>query len=341
MKAQNNIENWDLIAKYYANECNQNEIDELFSWVEISNENKELFNQIKKDLEIINLSKSMNNVNVDSAWEKVKNRILEDNESLPKLEESNVRKISFTSVLKYAAMVIVLIGLGIITTKVVNISSNELNTVYADLNEQGKEIVLPDGTKVFLNSESTLSFPKEFKSNERRVELTGEAFFDVTKNPEKPFVIESNEAEVKVLGTSFNVNANLPNHEIEVYVKTGLVQLSRKESINEKILINPGDVGKLTSSSINKVKNDNPNILAWKTKKIIFNEDRLSNVISTLNKVYNVDIACNDTHVLDLKYSSTFRNQEIDSILTVICLTLDLKTIESDDNQIILVKHFN
>lgn len=337
MKNQNNIENWDLIAKYYANECNQEETDELFQWVNENKENKQLFNQVKQDLELINLSKSMNKVNVDSAWENVKNRIKED-ESINVEVSPKVRKLEFATVFKYAAMVLLVIGIGFTAVKLYNI--NSLNKVYASSTEQAKEVILPDGSKVFLNADSYISYPKNFSSKERRVSLKGEAFFDVTKNPEKPFIIESNNAEVKVLGTSFNVNAKLPEHEILVFVKTGLVQLSRIDDQDEKILINPGDVGKLTNEKIEKVKNEDENILSWKTKEIIFKEDNMKEVIDVLNKTYNTNIKCDDESILNLNYTSTFRNQDIDSILNIICLTHNLKTVQAD-NEIKLVKSLN
>lgn len=331
MEKQNNKANWDLIAKYYSDECNQQEIDELMIWVNQNKENKLLFNEVKNDLELINLNKSMNKVNVDSAWEKVKNRILEDDEQLiaeVSKESTQVRKLNFTTVLKYAAIVLVVLGIGFTATRVI---SNLNNTkIYADNQEQGKEVILPDGTKVYLNSDSYLTFPKKFAAAERRVTLKGEAFFDVTKNKEKPFIIESHSAEVKVLGTSFNVNAKLPNNEIQVYVQTGLVQLARKNNHTNKILINPGDLGTLTDQSVEKTKNTNVNIISWKTKEIIFENDNLKDVLNTLNKTYNVNIYTENTDITNLSYTSTFKDQKIDSILNVICLTLDLKTVKTD-----------
>lgn len=328
MEKQNNIVNWELIAKYYSEECNQQEIDDLMNWVNQSEENKVLFNEVKNDLELINLNKSMNKVNVDSAWEKVKNRILEDEEQVITEESTQVRKLSFVRVLKYAAIILVVLGIGFTATRVINNTNNI--KIYADNQEQGKEVVLPDGSKVYLNSDSYLKFPKKFATAERKVTLKGEAFFDVTKNREKPFIIESNGAEVKVLGTSFNVNAKLPNNEIQVYVKTGLVQLARKNNILDKILINPGDVGTLTDQSVEKTKNSDVNIISWKTKEIIFENDKLKDVLNTLNKTYNVYIYTENIDITNLSYTSTFKDQKIDSILNVICLTLDLKMVKAD-----------
>ena len=283
----------------------------------------------------------MNKVNVDKAWVKVKNRIQEEDENLPLVEESNTRVINFSLVLKYAAMVIVLLGIGFLSNKIYqNISNKDISLVYAANNEQGKEIVLPDGSTVVLNSESTISYPNTFADNERKVVLVGEAFFDVTKNQEKPFIIETKNTEIKVLGTSFNVNANLPDNQVEVFVKTGLVQLSDTRDVNKKILIKPGDVGLVTSKNLSKSLNKDLNRIAWKTKEIIFHEDNLSYVIQTLNKVYNTNISCIDQKILDLPYNVTFRDQDIDSVLNVICMTFDLK-IDYSDDQINLMKHNN
>ncbi len=339
MKTNNNTKYWELLAKYYSGECSSEETQELFKWKEESNENQILFNQVEKDFEIINLSKSMNKVNVDSAWEKVKNRIQKDEQDLPVFEENKTRSLSFRRVLQYAATVIILLGIGFFSTKIYQrISSHQIVLEYAAANEQGKEITLPDGSVVVLNSESKITYKNFFAENERRVKLEGEAFFDVTKNPDQPFIIETKNAEVRVLGTSFNVNSDISGQNVEVFVESGLVQLSRLRNGDEKILINPGDVGILNTVEIAKKKNTDKNVVAWKTKEIVFYEDNLENVIKTLNKVYKTDIECNNEDILNLKYTSTFRDQDINSVLNVICLSFNLKT-ENINNKIYLVKH--
>jgi len=338
MKTNTNIENWNLIAKYYANECSQEEIDNLNIWIADNKNNEQIFNQTKQDLELINLTNSMNKINIDSAWEKVKNRIQEADENESVISKS--RTLNFSRVFKYAAMVVILLGIGFISNKIYNNKVNNTFVEYLSNSEQGKELILPDGSTVVLNANSKLSFSKVFANNERRVTLEGEAFFDVTKNPNKPFIIETNNAEVKVLGTSFNVNANLPNKQVEVFVKTGLVQLSDASNSNNKILIEPGNVGVLDNKQIFKHTNIDANKIAWKTKEIVFKEEKLDNVIKILNRVYNANIVCTDQAVLDLNYTSTFEGQEIDSILNVICMTFNLK-LDSTENQIKLIHHNN
>ena len=255
METNKKIEYWDLIAKYYSDECTQYETNDILKWKNENIDNQISFNQVKEDLEIINLNRSMNKINVDSAWEKLRDRIQKDEQKAPIIEEEKNRNVTFPAILKYAAIIILLISVGFFFTKVYqNIFDNGKMMEFVSLSNLSKEIVLPDGSTVILNANSKISYPNVFASNERRINLEGEAFFDVTKNPEMPFIIEVNDAEVKVLGTSFNVNASIPEHKIEVFVETGLVQLSRKTNINEKILIKPGNVGVMSNDKLRIVE---------------------------------------------------------------------------------------
>jgi len=334
MKTKDNIDYWSLMAKYYANECSNEEVNQLNSWISENPENEILFYQVKEDLENINLSKSMKKVNVDLAWDKVKNRIQETETEEPSVE-SKVKTLTISRVFKYAAAIVLLVSIGFFVTKMYQ-SYSKLN-VYAENTDQGKVVTLPDGSRVTLNSDSKLIFPKKFAQNERRVKLEGEAFFDVSKNAEHPFIIETKSAEVKVLGTTFNVNAKYPGDQVEVFVETGLVQLSDIKNTENKIIINPGDVGTFQNTSISKSPNMDVNRMAWKTKELVFKENYIRDVISTLNRTYNTNITCNDESVLNLRYTVTFRNQEIESVLNVIAVTFDLK-IEQTETEIKLVK---
>jgi len=328
MKTEFTTEKWDLMAKYFAQECSENEKDELMSWVNDNIENEILFFETQKNWEILNLKNNMKEVNVDNAWEKLKNRIEKDNKEIINTKE--VRVFHLSSFMKYAALGLLLIGIGFVSTRVYKNLSNKNNFIeYVADNKTDNKVTLIDGTKVILYSNSKLYYPKSFASNERKVKLEGEAFFEVTKNPEKPFIIDALNTEIKVLGTSFNVNANLPEKNVEVFVETGLVQVTRKNGNEESALVFPGDIVTVSKISINNSKNSNENIVAWKTKQIIFKEESLKNVIITLNKVYNTNITCSES-IMDLRFTSTFKNQQLDSVLSVLCLAFDLKIIEEN-----------
>jgi ferric-dicitrate binding protein FerR (iron transport regulator) len=337
MKTEFTTEKWDLMAKYFAQECSEIEKAELMSWVNHNIENEILFFETQKNWEILNLKNNMKEVNVDNAWEKLKNRIEKD--FVQEINTEKVRVFHLSSYMKYAALGLLLIGIGFVSTRVYkNISYKNSFIEYVADNKTDNLITLMDGTKVMLYSNSKLLYPKNFASNERKVKLEGEAFFEVTKNPDKPFIIEALNTEIKVLGTSFNVNTNLPEKNVEVFVEKGLVQVTRKNGSEESALVFPGDVAIVSKISINNAKNGNENIVAWKTKQIIFKEESLKNVIITLNKVYNTNITYSDQSILDLRFTSTFKNQQLDSVLSVICLAFDLKQIE-ENKQIKIVQN--
>lgn len=331
----NDIKYWDLIAKYFANECIDEEVDLLNQWIEQSTEHKNLFNEVKNDLEIINKYKAMERVNVDSAWDNLKSRIEADE----KHEEKKKRTINFNRVLRYAAMIVVIAGLGFLFNMIYQENFGYYSfTEYTADNETSNEIVLPDGTKVYLNENSSLKYPEGFNGTQRKVKLTGEAFFDVTKNKEKPFIIDVKNAEIRVLGTSFNVRTNIDDSDVEVYVETGMVEVSRKKSGENNILVDPGNVGIVTKSEIKKQKNLDPNVLAWKTKNIVFREEHLVNVFNTLSRVYHVDIHAEDEEILNYRLTSTFTKQDIKSVMEVICVTFNLK-VDYQNNRIIVLKN--
>ena len=337
MKTENNTEKWDLMAKYFASEVSEDGKAELMNWVNENIENEILFFESQKDWEILNVKNTMKEVNVDNAWKKLKNRIDEEKA----LGESNEKRKVFilSSYMKYAALGLLLIGIGYISSKIYsNIFESKKQIEYLADIKGNNEIILPDGTKVTLYPNSKLVYQKNFAQNERKVILEGEAYFDVTKNPEKPFIIDAQNTEIKVLGTSFNVNTNLPESQVEVFVETGLVQVTRKNGLEKSVLIYPGDVVKVSKSNINQSKNTNENIIAWKTRQIVFKEDSLSTVINTLNKVYKTNITCSDSSILTMRFTSIFKSQELDSILSVICLANNLK-IAKENNEIRLIQN--
>jgi transmembrane sensor len=200
------------------------------------------------------------------------------------------------------------------------------------------EMILPDGTKVTLNHSSKIVFPDEFSKNTREVTLSGEAFFEVTPNPEKPFIIKTNGASVKVLGTSFNVYAynNVPT--VEVIVKTGKVELreilSTDSSKSDKVLLLAGEKGVFNKDNgkISKENNLNSNNLSWITHEIKFNYTQLDDVINTLRRTYNLQIEVDSNVDKDLQLSATFTHQKPEYIMDIVALTLNLKLEKTGDN---------
>lgn len=147
------------------------------------------------------------------------------------------------------------------------------------------KIVLPDGTQVWLNASTYLRFPENFDGEQRRVELRGEAYFEVAHQPDKPFIVSFNNTEVKVLGTHFNINTYGSSS------KTTLIEgsVSISEGSQEKML-KPGQEALINESGISVQKTEVYKSIAWKEGVFYFHEDGIKEVLSQVARWYDVEI---------------------------------------------------
>ena len=151
---------------------------------------------------------------------------------------------------------------------------------------------LSDGTKVWLNSETTLRYPVQFIGEERKVELTGEAFFEVARNEKVPFLVESGDQTVKVLGTEFNISSYKENSLISTTLVKGSVEVFIKNKPDKKQTLVPNE--QITISKIDglisKQKVNPYQYIAWKDGRFVFDDQNLCEIMKTLSKWYNVDV---------------------------------------------------
>lgn len=179
---------------------------------------------------------------------------------------------------------------------------------------------LSDGTKVWLNSESTLTYPVAFGDNERRVELTGEALFEVAHNPNNPFRIKLNGQQIEVLGTSFNVNSYPDKANIATTLIDGSVKIEVDGSDNE-IMLKPGDqclFNRLDrSSTVNPV--NVRKYIAWKDGNYIFEDETLEDMMYTLARWYDFSYTFKDNSVRNLTFNGKLsKSYQFEDILTII-----------------------
>ncbi len=216
------IPNYDLFAKYFARETNTHETKELDDWVCESADNKKTFDRMyflwmqsaKKEIE--------QKVESNLAWEKLQNRIHTPQKELKivKKEQSIFLKTA-KNFLKVAAVLFIGYTIGYF----VDNYSSEPEYLSQETLADTVNVLLADQTSVKLNKNSKLTYPDKFKNDERKVKLKGEAYFEVTHNKEKPFIVETEIALIKVLGTSFNVKTYDTINKVTV--QSGKVELSR------------------------------------------------------------------------------------------------------------------
>jgi ferric-dicitrate binding protein FerR (iron transport regulator) len=192
-------------------------------------------------------------------------------------------------------------------------------TVLAETDAQ--EVQLKDGSKVYLRKGAVLKFPDRFVKNNREVSLTGEAFFQVARNPDKPFIITAAKTEVTVLGTSFSVIAGIDT--VALIVKTGRVNFNPLHNTGSKVIVSAGERAICTNNNITKEANTDPNFNAWQSKQLVFKNTPLKQVAATLSNYYKVTIELNKKDMAQIALAGitvTFSNQPLSSVLQELSL---------------------
>lgn len=194
-------------------------------------------------------------------------------------------------------------------------------------------LTLADGSHVTLNAESSLTYPENFDGMDtRKVDLTGEAFFDITKNKNQPFVIGAGKLETMVLGTSFNINAYPENDLISVTVKTGKVRISSKED-NEFLLLTPGEEGafSLATGALSRKEINPSRIAEWQNGTLRFTNHTIYEMIPDLERWYGVTITCKEKKKNACKLKLAFEDLSFSQAMKQLELTAGIKYIKVSD----------
>lgn len=196
--------------------------------------------------------------------------------------------------------------------------SGKVNTL-STVRGQQYRVVLPDGSKVWLNSASSITYPTSFSGMQNRaVKLIGEAYFEVAKDRSRPFIVKTGKQEVEVLGTHFNVNS----YNDEKATRTTLLEGSVKVT-NEKgqSLLKPGQQAAVSGGSLVISKVNTHESVAWKNGDFMFDNERFDSILRQLSRWYNVDITGSGTDK-DLRFSGTIsRSKPISTVLRALELT--------------------
>jgi len=259
-------------------------------------------------------------INVDKAWNKVYSKL---NESGYMTTKTPARVFRMGNrIMKIAAAVVILLSIGAVT---VYYATTNKQIIVATANDQKNvRISLPDGSDIFLNRNTELIYRANFGKSGRHVVLSGEAFFEISPDPSKPFTIDAGKASIEVIGTSFNIITNNPDSAVEVYVETGKVMIS-DNSGTQNIILDPGYVGTMDTKLSGKTLNENPNYISWKTGRLVYDRQRLETVFKDLKRVHNMEIIADDPGILDETWTSSIDNQSQETIIRLICASFNLR----------------
>ncbi|TXH20710.1 MAG: FecR family protein [Chitinophagaceae bacterium] len=177
------------------------------------------------------------------------------------------------------------------------------------------KLILADGTKVWLNAESSLRFPASFAGNTRNIEMTGEGYFEVAKDAQRPFHVQVGAMDIEVLGTHFNVNAYADEKNIATTLLEGKVKVYNG---SEEVMLKPGQQVQSYSTHLKKLYDvDIKEIMAWKNDEFVFNETELKDAMRLLSRWYDIEIIYEGKIPATYLYGSISRNKSLTEILKI------------------------
>jgi ferric-dicitrate binding protein FerR (iron transport regulator) len=290
-----------LITKYKKGLCNEHEIQLLNQWLD----------DLGMDMPDYVFD---NDAHEDVLKEDIRYQL--KNSLFP--EKSNKNQLQFW--IKIAAVLLLAGTIGIWSLN--NHGHKQPVQYTAVYNPAGqlKTVILPDGSKVFLNAATKISFPTQFGSVNREVTLTGEAYFEVVHNPDKPFLIYTGKVKTQVLGTSFNVKAYANEPKITVAVVSGKVgvmagKLSVLLTPNQKADYNAND-GALLKGTIA----DASALKAWTDGQLVFRGQAFNEITRTLIRRYNTNIIIQNNHIAEAILNARFdKNESLENVISVLC----------------------
>lgn len=309
-----------LLKKYLNNTCSEQELEQVRQFLQ-QPESADLFREV-----------------LDEAWQEMEEPELDfqamatyrqqliqkvegNNESTPK-----TTKLWTTNWMKYAAILILPLMFGLYQFSKSKKEVSAKITLIESYNPKGQRsiVTLSDGTLIYLGSNSKIRYPKTF-ANVREMELTGEAFFKVKRDPSRPFIIHTNSIQTKVLGTSFKIEA-FKGNPIEVSVATGKVRVDRqtdnsKKQLTSVAVLTPGNAvnwdEKTNKSSLSKIAPQE--LEQWKDGNLTFNNRPLADVIAVLERCYNVNINISSNKLSNYRINTTCSlNEPITKIMDVL-----------------------
>ncbi|MDE5611134.1 MAG: FecR domain-containing protein [Odoribacter sp.] len=197
-------------------------------------------------------------------------------------------------------------------------------------------MTLSDGSRVWLNSESELRFPLQFTANQRKVILTGEAYFEVEKDATRPFIVETNDSRVEVLGTSFNVRSYPDEGRVVTTLVEGGVCFGNAEA---RITLKPGEQGVLDESGrLRKQEVELSPYVAWREGRFIFRKQRLEDIMSTVGRWYNVEVRFEDEVSKEITFSGGMMRYEGFEVLVKMLETIGSVKCDVKGNVVVIAK---
>ena len=304
------------IIRYLDGEMSNDEKQDLLSWINLNKNNTKYFIEVK-DIWEATILEANEISQTPKEWNKFKNLVKESSRSINSHLKSTL-KIWQSSA---AVLVMALSVLGWYLYQQIDytnsLSENKIQTIVPS--GEKCQLVLPDSTKVWINSGSTLSYNAAFGLPDRKVALSGEAYFEVHRNTESPFTVETKDCEVKVLGTKFNVSSYKTSSHTETSLKEGSVEVILHNG--DMVELKPGQVARAQNSTgeLTVFEHDINNLICWKENILKFNNTSLTDVVERLSRWYGIQVHLSNQDMLaDKRFTFTVKTESLNELLSIV-----------------------
>ncbi len=310
-----------LFQRYFNKSASTREVDTLVCWLRENDENKITFDAYNKLWHEAHAHTRKQILNVDEQWLKIAPRLSDTSIT------SNYKPSVFTrnSFLKVAAIVAIILGLSFIylyQREIKPIEANDKWLVAQTTKGERKKIEMVDGTTIWLNSATTLEYC--LNNKKRAVRLKGEAYFEVAKNEEVPFCVNTDMMELTVLGTKFNVSSYSHHNQLKAALKDGSIEV---KTLKEKVILKPGQ-----EAVINRGEQDiqvitiDPGVVGiWQYDQLQFRSTTFNEMIPKLEKWFQVTIKCTNKDFAKSNYTITIKKESVEEVLTILQFTSDMQ----------------
>jgi ferric-dicitrate binding protein FerR (iron transport regulator) len=303
----------ELIKRYLNGIASDEDKMLLLSWLRIKG-NVEEFNQLKtqwvneKEYEVLSEKEQIGLIRFQGYI-------------LKKSHDKGLKINSYYRFLRYAAVLLFVISVGGGLVLFGNLYKLNQKTVFTSVADGGQvsKVILPDSSIVWINSESRLSYDQLYGKKNRSVVLDGQAFFQVNKNKKLPFIVKSNNLNVEVIGTKFDVEAYPDSPTTTVILQEGTVNVSLNQNLSKSITLKPGEQYSFNSVSKKSVvtKTNVLKLVSWKEGVLNIYDLPLTETIKKLERRYNYKFSL-DENVEDLNVTMTLKNEDLTSVLQIL-----------------------
>lgn len=333
----------NALIGYFSGNLSSEDSAILRDWLEISDENRWMFDELTDIWQASHFSYLKSKIDVENAWQDILKELdKKQTEVLWQTAKTPAKKIFLqTWWAKVAAILVLAFILGgtgyFFVTRNFKPVPEPILVEHTTPPGSRSFLKMPDGSEIWLNTGTTLSYKNTFGKKHREVHLTGEAFFEIKKDPAYPFIVHTREVSIRVTGTNFLVTSFPDAAKTLTYLESGRIELKIDET-GEKFPLIPGDEARFNKKTqqLTIEKNFNPHPASWRFGKISFYNKPLSEIAESLERNFGITIQLAGPDLKEKRLTAEFEEESIDEILDFITKIADAKMINPEKNSYIL-----